>query len=52
VLDKPRPVLVVPRWRGWAVRAFDLFPRAALRLQPFVVRDALRKQRSWRKRAN
>jgi hypothetical protein len=34
------------------VRAFDLFPRTAIRLQPLVIRDALRKQRSWRKRAN
>jgi len=51
VLDKPRPVLTIPRWRGVATRVFDLWPRPGLRLQPLVVRDALRKQRSWRKRA-
>jgi short-subunit dehydrogenase len=50
VLDKPRPIVVVPRWRGVAVRVFDAFPRAGIRLQPFVIRDALRKQRAWRKR--
>jgi short-subunit dehydrogenase len=51
-LDRPRPIVVMPRWRGIAVRAFDLWPRAGLWLQPFVIRDALRKQRRWRKRAN
>jgi NAD(P)-dependent dehydrogenase (short-subunit alcohol dehydrogenase family) len=52
VLDKPRPVLTIPRWRGVATRMFDLWPRPGLRLQPLVVKDALRKQRAWRKRAN
>ena len=51
VLEKPRPVLIVPRWRGIFIRAFDLWPSVGIRLQPFLVRDALRKQRSWRKRA-
>jgi short-subunit dehydrogenase len=52
VIDKPRPVLTIPRWRGAAIRAFDLWPRVGVRLQPLVVKDALRKQRAWRKRAN
>jgi NAD(P)-dependent dehydrogenase (short-subunit alcohol dehydrogenase family) len=52
LLDKPRPVLIVPRRRGVAIRLFDVFPRAGILLQPLVVRDALRKQRRWRKRAN
>jgi NAD(P)-dependent dehydrogenase (short-subunit alcohol dehydrogenase family) len=52
VLDKPRPVLILPRWRGVFIRMFDLFPSVGLRLQPLVVKDALRKQRAWRKRAN
>jgi NAD(P)-dependent dehydrogenase (short-subunit alcohol dehydrogenase family) len=52
VLDKPLPVLTIPRWRGAAIRMFDLWPRVGIRLQPLVVRDALRKQRAWRKRAN
>jgi NAD(P)-dependent dehydrogenase (short-subunit alcohol dehydrogenase family) len=51
-LDRPRPIVIVPRWRGLAVRAFDLWPRVGLWLQPLAIRDALRKQRSWRKRAN
>jgi NAD(P)-dependent dehydrogenase (short-subunit alcohol dehydrogenase family) len=52
VLDKPRPVLTIPRWRGAATRLFDLWPSVGLRLQPLVVKDALRRQRAWRKRAN
>jgi NAD(P)-dependent dehydrogenase (short-subunit alcohol dehydrogenase family) len=50
VLDKPRPVVTMPRWRGAAVRAIDLWPAAFLRLQPLVIRDALRKQSRWRRR--
>jgi NAD(P)-dependent dehydrogenase (short-subunit alcohol dehydrogenase family) len=50
VLDRPRPVVTMPRWRGMAVRTFDLWPRAGLRLQPLLIRDALRKQRRWRSR--
>lgn len=30
LLDHPRPVLVVPRWRGPIVRFFDRWPRLAL----------------------
>jgi hypothetical protein len=52
VLDKPRPVLIVPRWRGPLIRLFDLWPRVGVRLQPLVVRDALRKQKAWRKRTS
>ena len=27
--ERPRPVLIVPRWRGPMLRLFDLFPRLA-----------------------
>jgi hypothetical protein len=50
LLDKPRPVLTVPRWRGAFVRLFDMFPGLAVRLVPALMADARRRQRSWKKR--
>jgi len=47
--ERPRPLLVVPRWRGPMLRLFDLFPRLALRLLPLVMRDARRRQRRYKK---
>jgi hypothetical protein len=47
LLDRPRPVLAVPRWRGWAVRVFDASPRLALRMLPLVMALARRKQRAF-----
>ena len=49
LVDRPRPILVVPRWRGPMLRLFDLFPRLALRLLPAVMWDARRKQRRYRR---
>lgn len=43
--EHPRPVLILPRWRGPLLRLFDLFPRLALRLLPC----AMRKQRRYKK---
>ena len=45
----PRPILILPRWRGPMLRLFDLFPRLALRLLPFVMKDARRRQRRYKK---
>jgi short-subunit dehydrogenase len=45
VLDRPRPVTAVPRWRGPQVRLFDAFPRLAVRLTPVVHALARRQQR-------
>jgi len=45
----PRPVLILPRWRGPMLRLFDLFPRLALRLLPWVMNDARRRQRRYKK---
>ena len=45
----PRPVLIVPRWRGPALRIYDLFPRLGLRLLPLVMWDARRRQRRYKK---
>jgi short-subunit dehydrogenase len=47
--ERPRPLLIVPRWRGVLVRIFDLFPRLALRLLPLLLRDARRRQRRYKK---
>jgi NAD(P)-dependent dehydrogenase (short-subunit alcohol dehydrogenase family) len=47
--ERPRPILILPRWRGPLLRLFDLFPRLALRLLPWVLRDAERKQRKYKK---
>lgn len=47
LLDRPRPVLTVPRWRGTVVRFFDHFPSLANRLIPFIMRDAQRRQRRF-----
>jgi len=50
LLDRPRPVLTVPRWRGAVVRLLDAFPDAAARMIPLFMADARRRQRRWKKR--
>jgi NAD(P)-dependent dehydrogenase (short-subunit alcohol dehydrogenase family) len=47
--ERPRPVLILPRWRGPLLRIFDLFPRLGLRLLPAVMRDARRRQRRYKR---
>ncbi len=47
--ERPRPLLVLPRWRGPLLRLFDLFPRLALKLLPLVMRDARRRQRRYKR---
>jgi short-subunit dehydrogenase len=37
VLDRPRPVTVVPRWRGAQARLADALPRLAVAAAPLVV---------------
>jgi NAD(P)-dependent dehydrogenase (short-subunit alcohol dehydrogenase family) len=49
LVEHPRPILVIPRWRGPLLRAFDLFPRLGLRLLPMVMWDARRKQRHYKR---
>lgn len=46
--ERPRPLLIVPRWRGPMLRLFALFPRLALRLLPLAMRDARRRQRRYK----
>jgi NAD(P)-dependent dehydrogenase (short-subunit alcohol dehydrogenase family) len=50
LLDRPRPVLTVPRWRGVVVRLLDAFPDVAMRLIPLFMADARRRQQRWKKR--
>lgn len=47
--DRPRPILILPRWRGPLLRIFDLFPRLGLRLLPAVMWDARRRQRHYKR---
>jgi NAD(P)-dependent dehydrogenase (short-subunit alcohol dehydrogenase family) len=50
LIDRPRPVVTIPRWRGAFVRVFDAFPRLAVRLLPLVMSDARRRQRSFKRK--
>lgn len=48
--ERPRPILILPRWRGLQLRLLDLFPRLTLRLLPLAMNDARRRQRRYAKR--
>jgi NAD(P)-dependent dehydrogenase (short-subunit alcohol dehydrogenase family) len=50
LLDRPRPVLAIPRWRGVFVRLIDAFPSLAIRAMPLFMADARRRQRRWKAR--
>jgi NAD(P)-dependent dehydrogenase (short-subunit alcohol dehydrogenase family) len=50
LLDRPRPVLTIPRWRGAVVRLFDAFPTLAIRVTPWLMRDAERRQRRYKRK--
>jgi NAD(P)-dependent dehydrogenase (short-subunit alcohol dehydrogenase family) len=50
LLDRPRPVLTVPRWRGAFVRILDAFPSLFVRMIPLFMADARRRQRRWKAR--
>jgi NAD(P)-dependent dehydrogenase (short-subunit alcohol dehydrogenase family) len=47
--ERPRPIVVIPRWRGPLLRVFDAFPRLTMRLLPLLLRDARRKQRRYKR---
>jgi NAD(P)-dependent dehydrogenase (short-subunit alcohol dehydrogenase family) len=47
--ERPRPIAIVPRWRGPGLRLFDLFPRLAIRLLPALMWDARRRQRRYKR---
>jgi NAD(P)-dependent dehydrogenase (short-subunit alcohol dehydrogenase family) len=48
--ERPRPILILPRWRGVQLRLLALFPRLTVRLLPLALSDARRKQRRYKKR--
>ncbi|MQA72927.1 MAG: SDR family NAD(P)-dependent oxidoreductase [Solirubrobacterales bacterium] len=50
LLDRPRVVLTIPRWRGAFVRLFDALPGLSARIMPVWMRDARRRQRHWKRR--
>ena len=50
LLDRPRPVLTIPRWRGAILRVVDAFPSLAVRLLPLLMRDARRRQAGFKAR--
>lgn len=50
IVDRPRPLVSIPRWRGAYVRLYDTFPSLALRLLPLAMADARRRQRRFKRR--
>lgn len=51
LLEHPRPVLAIPRWRGALVRLFDLMPELSTRYAPRVLAYGRRKQRRYLRRS-
>ena len=49
--ERPKVVTVLPRWRGPVLRIFDTFPGLGLRMLPLVMRDARRRQATYRRKA-
>jgi short-subunit dehydrogenase len=50
VVERPRPVVTAPRWRGVQARLFDLTPRLAMWAAPAVVEVSRRQQRAAARR--
>lgn len=50
LLDSPRPVVAIPRWRGAVVRILDAYPGLGIRLLPLVMKDARRRQARFKRR--
>ncbi len=50
LLDRPKPVLTIPGWRGQFARFFDRHPQLSLRLTPLLMRDARRRQRAFKRK--
>lgn len=50
LLDKPKPVLAIPAWRGRLVRFFDSHPALALRASGWLMRDARRRQARFKRK--
>jgi NAD(P)-dependent dehydrogenase (short-subunit alcohol dehydrogenase family) len=50
LLDRPEPVLAIPRWRGRFARFIARHPRLAVGLTPMLMWDSRRRQRSFKKK--
>ncbi|MGB0121003.1 MAG: SDR family NAD(P)-dependent oxidoreductase [Solirubrobacterales bacterium] len=50
ILDRPRPVTTIPRWRGPVLRLLAAFPGLTLPLSPMIMADARRRQKAWKKK--
>ncbi len=50
LVDRPTPVLAIPRWRGRFARFIDRHPKLGLRLIPIALKDALRRQARFKRR--
>jgi NAD(P)-dependent dehydrogenase (short-subunit alcohol dehydrogenase family) len=50
LLEKPKAVIAIPRWRGAFTRFFDRHPDLAVRLTPLLMRDARRRQARFKKK--
>jgi NAD(P)-dependent dehydrogenase (short-subunit alcohol dehydrogenase family) len=50
LVDKPRPLVTIPRWRGAVARFFDRYPRLTLASIRLVMADAQRRQRRYKRR--
>jgi NAD(P)-dependent dehydrogenase (short-subunit alcohol dehydrogenase family) len=48
LLERPKPVLAIPAWRGRFARFFDNHPALTIRLTRLFMRDALRRQRAFK----
>jgi NAD(P)-dependent dehydrogenase (short-subunit alcohol dehydrogenase family) len=47
--DRPKPLLVLPRWRGPLLRFLDFYPRVAVKLLPLIMSDARRRQKKYKR---
>jgi NAD(P)-dependent dehydrogenase (short-subunit alcohol dehydrogenase family) len=47
--ERPRPLVILPRWRGPFMRLYSTFPRLSVRLLPLLLRDARRRQRGYKR---
>jgi NAD(P)-dependent dehydrogenase (short-subunit alcohol dehydrogenase family) len=50
LLDRPRPVLAIPRWRGAFLRTGNLWPRFALGLTPAMLAGGRLQQRRFKRK--
>jgi NAD(P)-dependent dehydrogenase (short-subunit alcohol dehydrogenase family) len=50
LLDRPRPVLAIPRWRGTFLRSGNLFPRFALKMTRGVLATGRLQQRRFKRK--